>query len=345
MKIPNSCRWKQNGETIGQGRQGCVVEVTDKSGELDGRFALKRIGTGKPKAAYLRFAREIEALSSTTHPNIVKVVDHSDPEDEFQYYVMELVEGARSLKQLLGTHANPFHSNALEALRLFVGVVSALKECERLKTVHRDLSPANVLIAGTDIKLIDFGLCQIADDRLITLVDEGVGTPNYMAPECESGAEGLVGRTADLYSAGKLLWSAMTNQVAFSREEAVYDGKSMKTLFPTQPMAWHLHHVFAGTIRHEIGDRFPNAEKAIQVAEHVAWMISTGKTPIQQFAEQPVCPFCGWGILDNMGDGWQVFHNPLPSGYSGRRCTTCGVCFPVHYKTLKDNVEKMKNLK
>ena len=344
MKIPSNCRWQPTGTTIGQGRQGSVVEVTDKSGELDRKYALKRIGSGKPKAAYLRFAREIEAIKPIDHPGIVKVVDHAGPEDEFQFYVMELVEGARSLKQLLGTTDNPFHGDALESLRFFIAVLSALSECERLNIVHRDLSPSNVLIAGNEIKIIDFGLCQIADDRTITLVDEGAGTPNYMAPECESGASGNILTAADLYSTGKLLWSAITNQVAFSREEAAYKGKSMKTMFPTQPMTWHLHHVFAGTIRHKIGDRFPNATNAIQIAEHVAWLISTGKPPLQQFGERPVCPLCGWGMLERMQDDWQVFHNPMPSGYSGRRCTNCGVCFPVHNNTIRENLAKMNDL-
>ncbi len=296
--------------TIGQGRQASVVAVTDNLGQLNGEYALKRIGSGKPKAAYARFAREIEAVKSIDHPGIVRVVDHATPDDDFQFYVMELVEGARSLKQLLGTTDNPFHGDASQSLRFFIAVVSALSECERLKIVHRDLSPSNVLIAGRQIKIIDFGLCQIADAQKITLVDEGVGTPNYMAPECESGASGNVLATADLYSAGKLLWSAMTNQVAFSREEAAYGGKSMKTVFPNEPMTWHLHHVFAGTIRHEIGDCFPNTEQALQVAEHVKRMISTGKPPLQQFAEQPVCPLCGWGKL--------------------RRCKTIGKSSTIH---------------
>jgi len=161
MKIPSNCRWQPTGRTIGQGRQGSVVAVTDNSGQLEGEYALKRIGSGKPKAAYVRFAREIAAISSADHPSIVKVVDHAAPDDDFQFYVMELVEGARSLKELLGTTDNPLHGDALASLRLFVGIVSALNECERLEIVHRDPSPSNVLIADDEIKIIDFGLCQI----------------------------------------------------------------------------------------------------------------------------------------------------------------------------------------
>ena len=52
-------------------------------------------------------------------------------------------------------------------------------------------------------------------------MDEGVGTVNYMAPECESGSDDVIGIGADLYSAGKILWSAITGLKAFSRENPV----------------------------------------------------------------------------------------------------------------------------
>lgn len=258
---------------------------------------------------------------------------------------MEWFEEARSLKKIIGAEDNPYFGRARKSLELFVQIMSALIECERLKIVHRDLSPGNVLICKDGAKLIDFGLCQIESDQVITLVDEGVGTPNYMAPECESGVGKPVLCTADLYSAGKLLWSAVSNRLAFSREESVYSALSMQSLFPQIASTWHLHHVFSGTIRHSVADRFPSAEKAKEVAEHVIWMIDSGKMPLLRIADERICPSCGWGTLSPMSDDWQVFHNPLPSGYEGRKCSYCGMCWPVHYKTIRDNIAAHESLK
>src|SRR4030043_28214 len=129
MKIPDNLRWEATGKTLGKGGQATVFEVFDKTSGDDKKYALKSLVKGKPKSAYLRFAREIQVI----------------------------------------------------------------KICEQIvpPVVHRDISPSNILILPDEtIKVIDFGLCQIENEDKITLIDEGVGTQNYMSPECESGAEG-----------------------------------------------------------------------------------------------------------------------------------------------------------
>ena len=64
----------------------------------------------------------------------------------------------------------------------------------------------------------------------MTLIDERVGTQYYMAPECEAGAGVEITSSADLYSVGKLLWSAVTGGFAFAREAPVFQAKSMNTI-------------------------------------------------------------------------------------------------------------------
>jgi len=228
MKIPKEFRWKPTGRILGEGGQAQVQEVEDCSCEYSGKYALKALAKGKPGQAYERFYREITAIKGLRHPYIIKVVDSSSPQDDFHYYVMELVEGAKPLQTVLGSPSNPFLSKPVASIDLFQMLVEAILACEKNepKIVHRDLSPANVLFApnGT-IRIIDFGICQVEGEATITLADEGVGTINYMAPECESGATGNIGAHSDLYSAGKILWSAVTGQRAFAREKPAFTYK------------------------------------------------------------------------------------------------------------------------
>ena len=176
MKIPSSLRWKPNGRTLGQGGQAPVIEVTDCEDEFKRVYALKALSSGKPAKAYERFSREIEAIRTLTHPSIIRIIDHSAPGRKFPYYVMELIEGAVPLKKLLGTENNPFRKSPEKALEIFLGLLSGVEACEKVDIVHRDLSPANILVLpNSSIKIIDFELCQFDDVETIALTDEGVG--------------------------------------------------------------------------------------------------------------------------------------------------------------------------
>lgn len=68
MRIPDSTRWKATGRTLGQGGQAAVFVVTDKENEFAGEYAFKAVSPGKPKKAYERFAKEIEATKSLDNP-------------------------------------------------------------------------------------------------------------------------------------------------------------------------------------------------------------------------------------------------------------------------------------
>ena len=119
------------------------------------------------------------------------MIDHSEEGDEFQYYVMEYHECAQTLANIIFSRSNRFHGDVLRSLDLFEQIISAIGACEALDPpiVHRDINPKNMLILPDgNVRLIDFGICQIQDGTIITLADEGVGTRDYTSPECEAGA-------------------------------------------------------------------------------------------------------------------------------------------------------------
>ena len=230
----------------------------------------------------------------------------------------------------------------MKSLDLFTQIVEVIRECEAIGIVHRDLSPANILIVPDEsIKVIDFGICQIEEATRITLTDEGVGTPYYLAPECEPGAEGEISSSSDLYSAGKILWSAITNLMALARESPVFNAKSMESIFPDHPQTWHLHHIFEKTIRHKPVDRWKDAKEALGDCTIIRLVIARGYPPLELTTE--FCPVCGMGTLDS-AEGRTVFANPLPSGISAMQCSDCGYCFAVNRGKGREKIEARKKL-
>lgn len=340
MKFPQGFRWKFV-RTLGGGGQGQVVAVADNDAGGDQEYALKKLAGDKPRKAYQRIAREVEATKKLNHPSIIKIIDHSEPDDDFHYYVMEQPPEARSLKKLLSTGETPYCGDPLKSLKLFMQIVEVIGACEEAGIVHRDLQPANILILPDEsIKIIDFGICQLADAAAVDLTstDEGVGTQNYMSPECESGAEGEATSRSDLYSAGKILWSAMTGKFAFARESGAFTRQSMKSLCPDQPEAWHLHHIFAKTIRHAPSERWQTADEALKGARHVRFLMVSGYPPLEMLDER--CPLCGVGSLGAFRVSHMVFGNPNPAGIVSLQCDYCGFCLARNNELVKENMAR-----
>jgi serine/threonine protein kinase len=338
MKIPDSLKWKHTGKTLGQGGQAQVLEVIDKTADSTQTYALKPLGKNKPKQAYGRFYREIQAIKCADHPYIIKIIDHSSEGDEFNFYVMDLVPGAVSLKSLIESENNPFFRDAAKALSFFIKLADAIYYWDsKLNIVHRDLSPANVLILpdGT-IKVIDFGLVQIEGAQTITLVDEGLGTIDYMAPECGSGANGQISGKSDLYSAGKILWSAITGRKAFAREDPIWSAMSLQAIFPDHPMTWHVSPIIEKIIQQKEHAR-PLPYEALELAKKTLAVTKAGFPPIEHVCLH--CPVCGFGALTTE-HAWKGWGKGPPEGLVYFVCDHCGFYFAQNIAIYEQSVER-----
>jgi formylglycine-generating enzyme required for sulfatase activity len=83
--------------------------------------------------------------------------------------------------------------------------------------LHRDLKPSNVLLTNAgELKVSDFSLAKIrSDDPSLTVADDVLGTPSYMAPEQARGEAHRVGPEADIYSLGAILYELLTGRPPF----------------------------------------------------------------------------------------------------------------------------------
>jgi len=330
---------------LGEGGQADVSLCARRDAPDGPQYVFKLLKDRSGEIARRRFRQELEVISGLDHPGIVKVIEHAKHDEGVQYYVMEYVPGLDSLRKRMSRNTNPFFRDPLKAIDGFIQLVSALRACEKRRVVHRDLSPANVLVAddGT-VKLIDFGLCHMDDGETITLTEDAVGTPHYRAPECSGHTMIDPDIRCDPYSAGKLLWSMVTNKSAFDREQPVFNNLSLSRVLPDVPMSWHFHHVFELTIRQSASNRFTSTDDAIGCANEIKRLITRGYKPLEQLADM-LCPQCGLGRFDGTKAAIASLE-PLFQQFRERMepfrgfVAICPVCFHIEF-AAKEALQKV----
>jgi len=199
---------------LGAGGMGTIYRARLTAGAENEtpEVALKMMGAGlaHDPPAVSRFLREIALLRDLDHPHIVRVLD-AGMHLGVPWFAMELVAGEDLRKRLT---RGPLELT--EARALVRELFAALGAAHAHGIVHRDLKPANVLLSPRGTKLADFGVAAPDDARrdLQTQLTESaavLGTLPYMSPEQRAGRR--VDARSDLFSAGVLLYEAITGQL------------------------------------------------------------------------------------------------------------------------------------
>jgi WD40 repeat protein len=197
-------------EELGRGGMGVVYKARQLG--LDRLVALKMILSGgqTSPSSLARFRTEAEAIARLQHPNIVQVFEIGS-HDARPFFSLEFMEGGSLDKKLNGTPQAPLPS--ARVVEVLARAVQAAHECG---IIHRDLKPQNVLV-GKDglLKITDFGLARKLDEAAKTASGDVLGTAFYMAPEQAQGKPGLVGRAADVYALGAILYELLTGRPPF----------------------------------------------------------------------------------------------------------------------------------
>jgi serine/threonine protein kinase len=210
-------RWRVV-RSLGEGGQAHTFIVRDlTTGSED--WVLKRL---KNHERLGRFQREVSALQRLNSPRIPAIEDYSVDDPPF---VVSRNAGVSLTKLEIGSM--PITTR----LGLFRDVVEAIRDAHREQVIHRDVKPDNVVLGDDGAFVIDFGICQVIDDRLmLTSVDEAFGNAAFAAPECGLGSGVDCAAPSDVYSLGKLLyWLAsdrhfiLREQVDQAAEAAVQD--------------------------------------------------------------------------------------------------------------------------
>jgi CheY-like chemotaxis protein len=156
-----------------------------------------------------RFIRGARAAAKVEHPNLAGLLN-AGREGEFYFLVQRYIEG-ETLKARIEAATRLDEASVVRLLRQIAAGLSAV---HALGIVHRDVKPANIILATSgEAVLTDFGLARAAGWSDITSETGMVGTPFYMSPEQCMGQ--AVDARADLYSLGASGYHAATGRPPF----------------------------------------------------------------------------------------------------------------------------------
>lgn len=190
----------QIGECLGRGGMGAVFKALQC--DLDRAVAIKLLQAelAEDPAFISRFRAEARLLARLDHPGIVRVHDFGQTTEGYLYFVMEYVVGP-DLQRLIHGDGLP----ADQALGIAVQVCDALDHAHRIRIVHRDIEPANILITPDGrAKLADFGLARPLETDAARLTLSRVVGPTERLRTPESSARDL-GARRDLHLRDSLL--------------------------------------------------------------------------------------------------------------------------------------------
>ena len=157
-----------------------------------------------------RVHREVIAMQTIQHPNVVRLVDYefSVKDGNIRHYIVEEYIPGTDFSE----HFQVGKSWPIENIKkMFVPLADGLVALETAKIVHRDLKPSNIRVKdGVEPIIIDFGLARLLEMQSLTRTFQGaqIGTPAYFAPEQYSGTKYDIDNRTDLYALGVMMFEA-----------------------------------------------------------------------------------------------------------------------------------------
>lgn len=208
---------------LGRGGMGSVYLAKRDDGQYDQQVALKLIKRGMDSEELIRrFRRERQILANLAHPNISRLLDGGITADGRPFFVMEYVDGEPIVeyvrRERLSTTAR---------LRLFLDVCTAVEYAHRLRIIHRDVKPGNILVGSDGVpKLLDFGIAKLLQDdqpnqSVATATALRLLTPEYASPEQLRGSP--LTPASDVYSLGVVLYELLTGVRPYSLKHRTAD--------------------------------------------------------------------------------------------------------------------------
>ena len=259
---------------LGSGGMGTVWHARDE--RLDREVAVKMVFlpqglTGAEREViYERTLREARSAARLSHPGIVSVHDVFE-ENGLPCIVMEFIQG-RSLEQAVDENGR---MSPVEVAGIGYQMLAALRVAHAAGILHRDVKPANVLLAapakaGARLRVVitDFGIAAIEGEKALTHTGIVLGSPSYIAPERVYGEK--AGPASDLWALGATMYAAVEGRPPYDRSDPMETLLAVSNEQPAPPLhAGPLTLVLAGLLTKDPIRRMP-AERAAEELTRIA---------------------------------------------------------------------------
>jgi CHASE2 domain-containing sensor protein/predicted Ser/Thr protein kinase len=200
---------------VGRGGMGVVYSATQLTLGRDVALKLVAPERARDDAFRERFQSESRIAAAIEHPNVIPVYEAGEDEG-LLFIAMRLVDGL-DLAELLNIQGA---LRPERALRIVNQIAGALVAAHERGLVHRDVKPANVLLAldaSEHAYLTDFGLAKRSDDTGgPTQAQQWIGTLDYLSPEQIQGDS--ISPSVDTYALACVLYQCLTGLVPFPRD-------------------------------------------------------------------------------------------------------------------------------
>lgn len=202
-------------DPIGAGGMSIIWRARDEL--LDRMVAIKVLASELAADARFRalVREEARAAAQLVHPHVTAVHDYGelvgDDDSITAFVVMELLAG-EELEARLTAGPLPWRT----AIEVCAQVAEALSAAHRLGIVHRDVTPANIMLTANGAKVLDFGIATQIGAPDEDEDGDTFGTPAYVAPERLDGVPAQP--ATDTYSLGVLLFETLSGHVPFPAE-------------------------------------------------------------------------------------------------------------------------------
>ena len=207
-------------ELIGQGGMASVYVAEHEM--LGSRVAVKVLNPmlSVNDAIRERFRNEARIMASLNHPNIARVIDFDEQQQQLSI-IMELLEGEDLSRRI--RDRGPLTD--VERKNVFSQVLSALQYAHDKGVVHRDIKPSNIYLSPHgQVKVLDFGIAKVyGQGNDLTHTGQQIGTPVYMSPE-QVRSEKTIDHRTDIYSLGVTMFFAVYGKPPYNAErESQFD--------------------------------------------------------------------------------------------------------------------------
>ena len=261
-----------------------------------------------------RIKREIKAMSSISHPNLLEILD---TDRDSRWFVSKFYP-----KGSLDKHLNTYIGEFPRALKAFRPLVEGVSELHKKGFVHRDIKPQNVFLGrNDDLVLGDFGLVFFTDESYtrISKTWEMVGQGDRTPPWALSLRIDEINPSFDVFCLGKVLWSMVSGSPHLPLWHYDQPEFNLETKFPNRHSVRLANYLFSKCIVESEEDCLPDATALLEKVDEVLSLIDSHADVVDPKVKLQ-CKVCGRGNYHESDAGSYVMKSV------GKRVLKISIC-------------------